>query len=209
MPIACSRIAVAGPPGPAFAFSPQTDYVSEASSWLAEQILVRCVSVRPCHTRVADGVCFIAVCTAGAVRGWGVGGRRAQNKPVRAKVMQRVERALHVVLYDTEDDSVDDQTVSINERIVAGGLAIVDKRRERFLQPLARPLVRPPPHTHTHAASGWSGDAWTSVLTPYLRDPRSRAEWVRTCRSTSCWRHSRRPRTSTYGEGRATSVTVM
>jgi hypothetical protein len=74
---------------------------------------------------------------------------------VRAHVLQRVEKALHVVLYEAAADGDDGDTgasadegvlpASLNVRLVEAGLATVDKRRERFLQPLVSTMLCPTP----------------------------------------------------------------
>ena len=61
---------------------------------------------------------------------------------MRAEVVQRVDKVLHVILHEQDDDDTNagalDVGTSVNARIVEAGLATVERRRERFLQSLVR-----------------------------------------------------------------------
>ena len=63
---------------------------------------------------------------------------------MRAEIVQRVDKALHVVLFEEDEDdegATSEPSTSINARLVEAGLAVVEKRRERFLQPLVRGIT--------------------------------------------------------------------
>ena len=65
-----------------------------------------------------------------------------QNNAMRAEVVQRVDKVLHVILHEQDDDDTNGGALevgtSVNARIVEAGLATVERRRERFLQSLVR-----------------------------------------------------------------------
>jgi len=108
---------------------------------------------------------------------------------MRAEVLQRVDKTLQVVLYEEDDDSGDAST-SVNARMVEAGLATVDKRRERFLQPLVRHsgaeahrwCVQHVIHIPSHVSVGRVGGAHASCRrsTRRRRWPRS-PEYASVC----------------------------